>query len=294
MLRRQKTILAILADLEAPTTPTVLVKLAFLLRHETDLSTDPAFYDFVPYKFGPFSFALYRELEALRRDGYVSGDGDRLVLAPGMRRESRLMIRELTTATQSAVRQITTQYGRTRANALLKDVYARYSWFASRTERTDLLGQSAISLPEGPTAVYTMGYQSCSVDGFFARLLRSGIRVIADVRANPISRKYGFARSSLNSIALKLGLEYRHFPGLGIPGAMRSGLKGLPSYQRLFDYYERDVICRRPMDIAELGALMRVNPTVLVCMESDARFCHRSRLAIAVSQLSGLAIRHLR
>ena len=48
------------------------MKLVFLLRHETCLKDVPSFYDFVPYKFGPFSFTLYRELERLQQNGYVT------------------------------------------------------------------------------------------------------------------------------------------------------------------------------------------------------------------------------
>ena len=74
MLMRQRTILDLLTRIERPVTRTVLGKLVFLLRHETVLWHSPSFYDFVPYKYGPFSFTLYRELELLRQTGYVAVD----------------------------------------------------------------------------------------------------------------------------------------------------------------------------------------------------------------------------
>ena len=77
MLRRQKTVLALLAEAHEPMTSTLLVKLVFLLRRETILRDDPVFYDFVPYLYGPFSFALYRELDCLQRDGLVTNTDER-------------------------------------------------------------------------------------------------------------------------------------------------------------------------------------------------------------------------
>ncbi|MCA9049777.1 MAG: hypothetical protein KDA89_13670 [Planctomycetaceae bacterium] len=74
MLKRRKVLLHILRDANRPVSHIELVKAAFLLREESVLANEPSFYDFVPYKFGPFSFALYRELSALVRDGYVVDD----------------------------------------------------------------------------------------------------------------------------------------------------------------------------------------------------------------------------
>ena len=71
MLNRQRMILALLDHAGAPIQHTMLVKLAFLLREETAVGRDRTFYGFLPYKQGPFSFGLYRELETLERDGYV-------------------------------------------------------------------------------------------------------------------------------------------------------------------------------------------------------------------------------
>ena len=59
MLTRQKTVLSLLTQVGRPLSPTVFVKLVFLLRQETDLERDRSFYSFVPYNFGPFSFTLY-------------------------------------------------------------------------------------------------------------------------------------------------------------------------------------------------------------------------------------------
>lgn len=271
----------------------MMVKLAFLLRHETVLRDDPTFYDFVPYKYGPFSFALYRELTLLRNKGYVSHGEEPIAPAPEMAGCVRDKVRQLPRRVGDAVTSILRRYGQAGKDDLLEDVYTRYPWFASRSELDDLIPEGAKSVDSAQPAVYTTGYQGKSVDRLMNDLLRAGIHRIADVRANPISRKYGFARSSLSRIAGKLDIEYAHFPSLGIPGKMRVGLNGYESYQRLLADYERLILPEREAELAELARMVASHPTTLLCQEQDANCCHRSRLAGAVAEAIGLPVHHL-
>jgi uncharacterized protein (DUF488 family) len=293
VLRRQKIILAMLDNAGYPLHQTKFVKLAFLLSQETEVRDDATFYRFVPYHYGPFSFALYRELEALVRESYVVKDEDGLRLDPSMATETRRLVRDLPGSARAAVDHVTSRYGAKAQNSLLRDVYARYPWFATKTERKDLLPATLPSSPSAPPAIYTIGYEGDSIDGFFDRILRAGIRGIADVRANPVSRKYGFALSSLSGIAEKLGINYRHYPELGIPSVHRADLNSFASYQRLLDRYERTMLPRQTAGIAALAGVVQSEATALLCVESDVRCCHRSRLADAVARVSGLSIKHL-
>lgn len=293
MLRRQKIILALLDSATKPLSQTMLVKLAFLLRYETEIQDDATFYAFVPYHYGPFSFALYRELEALVRESYIVKDDDGLRLDPSLVAETRRLVADLPDSARTAIDHTSARYGAKAQKMLLRDVYARYPWFATKTERKDLLPATMPSLPSAPPAVYTIGYEGDSVDAFFDRVLRTGIRGIADVRANPVSRKYGFARSSMSGIAQKLGINYRHYPELGIPSVHRVALNGFTSYQRLLDRYERTMLPRQAVAVAALTELVRSEATALLCVESDVRCCHRSRLAVAVAGVSGLPVKHL-
>ena len=56
---------------------------------ETTVASDPTFYSFVPYRDGPFSFALYRELASLERHGYVQDSEKALSLAATARASLR-------------------------------------------------------------------------------------------------------------------------------------------------------------------------------------------------------------
>lgn len=293
MLTRQKTILSLLARAGKPLSPTVFVKLMFLLRHETELEKDRTFYDFVPYRFGPFSFALYWELGSLRQNGYVTSEEDRIALRHRTRGLAADKTQELPAFINEAVASVVERYGRLTQRALVRDVYARYPWYAINSELPEGRGASATRPQKVSRAVYTAGYEGKSVDAFFNELLRRGIEVVIDVRANPVSRKYGFSRKHFSDIARKLGLEYRHVPSLGIPSNARANLNGYASYQRLLKRYENKMLPRLNREIGEVARLMRERPAVLVCVEKDVRCCHRSRLADAVSRENHLEVIHL-
>ena len=293
MLIRQKTVLALLSRANRPLSPTVFVKLAFLLRQETGLKNEPTFYDFVPYKYGPFSFALYRELTNLRRDGYVTPDGERVAICERTVDLAEEKIDELPAAFHEAVDKVVRLYGRKSQTELVKDVYARYPWYASKNELTDLRPRSSVREKKACPAVYTAGYEGKSVDAFFNHLLKNGIRLIIDVRANPVSRRYGFSKRQFSEIARRLGLDYRHMPHLGIPSKYRVDLSDFDSYQRLLKKYEQEMIPKLGDEIDEVGKLMEETPAVLVCVEKDVRCCHRSRLADAVSRKTGLEVKHI-
>jgi len=290
VLSRQKVVLALLEQLGRPLSPTVFVKLVFLLRHETKLAADRAFYDFVPYKYGPFSFTLYWELACLKRAGYVTAGKEQvahcLALATPKAREIPEEVRE-------SVACIVKRYGRLDQKSLVAAVYKRYPWYATMSQMTQGGPAPSHPKPVAKLAVYTVGYGGKSVDAFLNELLRFGIQVVVDVRANPVSRTYGFSRKVLGEIAPKVGLEYRHVPSLGIPSKQRANLTSFDSYQSLLDQYESQTLPSEAETIREIAQLMLEKPAILVCVEKDERCCHRSRLALSVSRISGLDVVNL-
>jgi uncharacterized protein YwgA len=71
MTARQSTIIRILDRLNGTTSRLHLVKLAFLLSKESSDPPRSAIYEFVPYKFGPYSFTLYYDLGHLNQEGWI-------------------------------------------------------------------------------------------------------------------------------------------------------------------------------------------------------------------------------
>jgi uncharacterized protein (DUF488 family) len=289
MLRRQRTILRVLSVVEGFLSATQLQKYVFLLSQETFLGRDTTFYEFLPYKFGPYSFAAQREIETLSAYGYIDSQASLLAITALGKNEAR----GVDSDTARAVNAIVSNYGSKNVRGLLKDVYARYPWYAMNSELKDLIPPNIPKARAAAPAVYTIGYESRSVDGFLNKLVQSGIRRVIDVRANPVSRKYGFARSALASLAGKLGLGYTHCPELGITSEKRKEVRTQPEFAELFGYYERQVLPARTGEIAKVAALMSATPSVLVCMEKEAVDCHRSRLAARVAGVTNLSVVHL-
>ncbi len=289
MLIRQRTILGLLARIGRPVMRTTLVKLVFLLRHETALRHARNFYDFVPYRYGPFSFTLFRDLELLTQAGHISF-GDTVSRTPETADSGHPGVETLSNSITSAVAHIASRYGDMAQSALIETVYHRHAWYALNSE----LSQRDLVSPQRPDdavlAVYTAGYEGRSIEAFIDDLLSRGIGVVIDVRANPVSRKYGFSKSRLARICARLGLTYHHLPALGIPSSERAKARSHVSREHLLRRYARSILPLRSADVKELGTLMTCKPSVLMCVEARPQDCHRGKLAQAVADVTGLDV----
>ena len=293
MLNRERIALKVLEEAGGPLAKTVFVKLMFLIRMETALGQLSSFYDFVPYKYGPHSFSLYRDLFRLDYHGYISEGSDYVELNENQLNMTQGQTEKLKSSQQRAVADIVERYGHMRVSPLIRDIYDRYRWYALNSERAERNLFPIPSRPKASPAVYTVGYEGKTVDAFFNDLLTKGIETIIDVRANPVSRKYGFSGSRMKEIGENVGIDYQHFPRLGIPSSQRKTVGDNGSYERLFDQYEQGILDCRKQEINEVGTYMRGNPSVLLCVEMDASCCHRGRLAKAVSNETGMEVVHL-
>lgn len=284
MLHRQRALLAIVQLAGGKVTHTELTKWAFLLRQETASRGGSAFYQFVPYKYGPYSFCLFQEVAALIRDGYLAETEGCWSLLPSGEAVGKGAIENVRT---DAARIVRSHRGKSH-DALIDYVYKRFPAFTVNSELTKLERR-----PEASCAVYTAGYEGLLVDGFLNGLIRAGIWGVIDVRNNPVSRRYGFHKTTLARLCDKLGIDYRHFAELGITSGDRQNLDEPGARALLFDSYERDTLPSQSESIATVGTLMRKRSSVLVCMEACHSHCHRSRLANAVAVASGLTVCHL-
>jgi len=293
MLTREKIALKVLEEAGGSLPRTVLVKLLFLLRMETTLEKNSSFYDFVPYKYGPYSFALYRDLYRLESYGYVSQGDSQFVLNENLADETRRHTSKLARNLQLAISNVYERYGHETPNSLVRIVYDKYPWYAINSEHSARKNVAIPFRPKATPAVYTIGYEGKSVDAFFNCLLDKGIEAAVDVRANPVSRKYGFSGSRMRQIGESLGLKYRHYPSLGIPSKERANLSDEASRAQLFDQYELTVLVNSKQEIRDVGKLMSRTPSVLVCVERDVNSCHRGRLSHAIAYETSLEVINL-
>ena len=229
----------------------------------------------------------------LRRDGYVRPEENRVELSSSLRPQILSKTRDLNTDTSAEVTQIAIRYCELPQKELLRYVYSNYPWYASKSRlAVDFDTEQIPAIPPEP-AVFTMGYEGYSIDGFFDRILRIGVHTILDVRSNPQSRSYGFSQSTLKDIGAKLGVQYLHFPELGVSSETRKQLAGKSARRTLLENYERVTLASATQQVQEVGNLMKQFPSILLCVESDPHTCHRSRLAPAVARCSGLKVVHI-
>jgi len=259
-------------------------KWSFLLQAEAPSRGGVAFYQFVPYLYGPFSFCLYQEANSLARRGYLlETEKDWSLTATGFQAADTTP-----SPLDHDAAAIVEQFGAWTTAALLEYVYDRYEWFTFNAAQG-----ARIVRPVSSPAVYTAGYQGLLIDGFLVFLLSCGIQCLIDVRANPVSRRYGYHKTTLRRLCDKVGIEYSHFPELGIPSALRQHLETREDYEALLDMYEKTVLARESAAVAETAFIMGAKASALVCMEADSNYCHRSRLARAIAGKTRLPIHHL-
>ena len=285
MLNRQKVLIFLLRLADRPVSRTELTTWCFLLRTEGESSGGTAFYDFVPYLYGPFSFALHQEAEKLIAQNCLHDDGEnRWSLNPQLAHSVGSPGKDV----ERDARRLLARFGEKDTASLLEYVDQRYPAFTVNSTR----GKPAAHR-DGKPAIFTAGYEGLSIDGFLNLLVVSGVRRLIDVRNNPIARRYGFHKSTLQRLAERLEINYLHLPELGIRSADRQRLIDQRAYDKLFETYENTVLKQEKLTIRRVGRLMTELPSVLVCRESEPECCHRSRLATAVAREAKLPIRHL-
>jgi uncharacterized protein (DUF488 family) len=287
ILTRQKVFLYALRQGGGRASHLAATKWCFLIWQESRQKGGSAFYRFVPYKYGPFSFSLYHEASNLASLGLLEeSDAQTWAVTEAGIRQANTLPNSL----KREIESIVTRYGDQSPQGLIDIVYERYPWF---TILSDMVRRRAGKPPRAESNVYTMGYEGLLIDDFLNRLLENGIHRVIDVRNNPIARRYGFHKSSLSRLCGRLAIEYCHFPDLGIPSQERKTLTSADQYELLFKRYRDEIIPRRSTSVREVAEAMQAEPSVLVCTEADPRFCHRTHLAQVIAARIGRPICHL-
>lgn len=131
-------------------------------------------------------------------------------------------------------------------------------------------------------SVWTIGYEGKTLEAYLHELTINGVKVLCDVRRNPISRKKGFSKTALSEALAGRGVEYRHYPDLGISSALRKNLKTDEDRQRLFCSYRHNIKADHP-DVTAIREIASSRRVALTCFEADHSMCHRHCIAELVS-----------
>lgn len=142
----------------------------------------------------------------------------------------------------------------------------------------------------------TLGYEGRTLENYLNELLHFGVTILCDVRRNPISRKYGFSKSTLSKGCEGVGVRYEHIPELGIASERRRSLESQADYDALFAEYKRDNLPQQASELATIrGWLQNGEHVALTCYERQPHQCHRHCVAevLATDLGKSLVVKHL-
>lgn len=286
MYYRRKIILALLQLFDDQLEKIRLQKLLFLFTAKQQ----KRIYDFVPYRFGCYSYSANADLTAMTARGLVAESK-----AGYTKLEKTDYLKSISQEDLHHLRQVKTECGRMSARALIKHTYVNYPFYAINSEvAADILTKGELARIEASRpaskkiVLFTIGYEGISLEEYLVRLVKNDVKVLVDVRRNPLSMKYGFSKSQLKRYCESLGIVYVHMPEVGIQSEYRQDLNSQSDYDKLFAYYRKQNLAKTTeTQIAILDLLKRNRRIALTCFEANICQCHRKHLAEAIQALPG-------
>lgn len=286
---RQKVLLALLEKFNGVLSKTDMQKYLLIF---TEKQTERSF-DFVPYHYGCFSFQATKDLEHLKEKKYLKQQNT-WELEP----HEKSYIDLLNDNDRIILFNLYKNFKNINNDNLIKYVYLNYPYYTIKStikdrvlnkkeiEQIDNIIKVNFDLNNEEQTLFTIGYEGISLEEYVNRLIKNNIKVLVDVRRNPLSRKYGFSKLQLKSTVEKFGIEYLHMPTLGIESEQREDLKTLDDYNKLFEKYE-ETLSSKIDELNILNKLIKSKKRIaLTCFESDTRMCHRTRIKNKLVELS--------
>jgi len=281
---RRKIILALLQMFDGQLDKIRLQKLLFLFTTKQG----KAGYDFIPYKFGCFSYSANADMTAMVARGFLNEDETTFE-----KKDNTDYLNQLNPDDLKLLQEVKTNYGKMSATALMKHTYINFPFYATQSEAAcNMLTKEEFekvtqARPKGnKTVLFTIGYEGISLEEYLVRLLKNDVKVLVDVRNNPLSMKYGFSKSQLKKYCASLGIGYVHIPEVGIQSDQRQQLNTQHDYDKLFAIYRKDNLSKTTAYQNEILELLKQHKRIaLTCFEANICQCHRKHLAEAIQNL---------
>ncbi len=130
--------------------------------------------------------------------------------------------------------------------------------------------------------IWTIGHSTRTIDIFISLLEENGIKLVADVRSLPGSKRYPqFNREVLAKSLKEHGIRYEHFPELGGRRKAKKDSHNTAwrnaSFRGYADHMETEEFRRgieRLLDFAN-----KAGPTAIMCAEAVWWRCHRALIS---------------
>lgn len=130
--------------------------------------------------------------------------------------------------------------------------------------------------------IWTIGHSTRSIEDFVEALEAHGIKLIADVRMLPGSKRYPhFNAEELNHSLGKAGIRYEHFRELGGRRKPRPDSKNtawrVEAFRGYADYMETPDFANGIQRLFEMAD--SIGPTAIMCAEAVWWRCHRGLIS---------------
>jgi len=294
MYYRRKILLALLQQFDGKLDKISLQKLLFLVTKQQVQAS----YHFIPYKLGCYSFQANSDLHTLDKYGLVS-ETDKY----WTKTDTRNYYSELKFKDQTAISSVKNRYGNLSKNELIKLTYNKYPYYAiNSTIVANILNNENIDNIKKQRPVitniilFTIGYEGVTLEQYLNKLIVNDVKVLCDVRKNPLSMKYGFSKSQLENACSGVNIEYIHIPELGIESDKRNQLNTQADYDKLFTFYRNTVLAKERTKQEEILNILKIKKRIaLTCFEANICQCHRKHLAESIAKLDGFnyEIKHI-
>ncbi|WP_103665012.1 DUF488 domain-containing protein [Gracilimonas amylolytica] len=291
MYYRRKVILALIERFGGELKPTHFQKLLLVF---TRRQRKPAF-EFVPYKYGAFSFQARADKGTMIKYGQLK-DSKHWVFSA-----NQSYLEELNQTDQKILNELWKQFNNYSIEELVKYTYREFPFYATRSEiaedllTEDELKRVELSRPKNTgNILYTIGYEGISAEEYMNRLYSKQVNLLVDVRKNSMSMKYGFSKSQLKNMCQKMGIEFLHIPELGIESDKRQNLNTPKDYELLFDEYKRETLPNRDTELNQLKELTeKYERVAITCFEREHTSCHRHKISDHLHEEYGVPIEHI-
>lgn len=286
MYYRRKILLLLLETFGGELSKIHLQKFLFLFCR---LESTTNVYDFIPYKYGCYSYQSVGDLHTLQKYGMVAETENGWCL----KNYDKSIFSKVTMFDKTAINHLKREYKDASAEDLMRETYLKYPYWAINSIKAKKIlsvKEYAEVEKEKPkketTTLFTIGYEGLSIEKYFNLLIINNIKVLCDVRKNALSQKIGFSKSALQRVCEALQIKYVHIPELGIISEKRQSLKTQKDYDILFDEYETTQLPNQTDYIEQVFDLLEKHKRIaLTCFEASFCQCHRSKIADAVAKL---------
>lgn len=284
MFYRRKVILSLLQSFDGNLPKISLQKLLFLFASRQQKPE----YEFVPYLYGCYSFSANADLTAMVGHGFLSEDKSSFTKIDKVNYISTLNEKD-----KNILFDIKNTYGKLSTDSLMKLTYINYQYFAINSVKAkDILNEEQYKkvLEAKPInhkiVLYTIGYEGISLEEYLNRLIKNDVKVLVDVRNNPLSMKFGFSKTKLKNFCASLNIEYLHIPEVGIKSGQRKELNNQKDYDKLFDVYKKTNLKTTTIQQEQILKLLKDKKRIaLTCFEANVCQCHRKHLSEAITKL---------